>query len=261
MRYVVKSPSEPAELTRRRALSPALGGTYAALEKPPMIDALMRDQGYLCGFCMRRVELFERDARGNLRLDAHGNPQRRVTASNQPPWKIAHWEPQNPTSTSSDRSLDWTNMIGACRGGDDLKGGHGPPRTCDTLQGNRALRVNPYDRRTVAQVKGRSARPGASPKHGEVGIAGYELYSDDDVIDGDLRLRLGLNEGYLPDNRKGAIEAFRALLSTRCPAHATLPAAAKRAKVKALYDEWKWEDQAKTRLRPFCGAVEVLYGL
>ena len=32
-------------------------------------------------------------------------------------------------------------------------------------------------------------------------------------------------------------------------------------KKEAKNDEWKWEDQAKTRLRPFCGAVEVLYGL
>ena len=121
--------------------------------------------------------------------------------------------------------------------------------------------MNPHDRSTIAQVKGRSVRPGASPKPGEVGIAGYELYSDEPVIHDDLRLRLGLNAGYLPDNRKSAIEGFRTLLRDRCPRHATLSAAAKNALVRALYDEWKWEDQAKTRLRPFCGAVEILYSL
>lgn len=251
MRYIAKANAEPAELAARRKLSVLQGGTYKALEKQPVIKALMRDQGYLCGFCMRRVELFERDENGKARWKKTANEKNW-------PWKIAHWEPQ---ATNGPRSLDWQNMVGACRGGDDPDGGHGPPRTCDTLQENASLRVNPHDRTTIALVKGRSARPGASPKPGEVGIAGYELYSDEPVIHDDLRLRLGLNEGYLPDNRKAAIEAFRALLSTRCPAHATLPAAEKRAKVQALYDEWKWEDRSQGRLRPFCGAVEILYGL
>ncbi len=255
---LVQRGAEPGELRTTRALSRDQGGTYANLPKPPVIAALLRDQGGLCGFCMRRVGAYERDARGAVLLDAQGQPRWRKAANGTTwPWKIAHWSPQSHDEHDEARALDWANMIGACRGGDDGDG----PRTCDTLQGNHALTVDPYRRTTLVSVRGQSARRAATPKEGEVESTGYELYADDPNVHDDLRLRLGLNRGYLPDNRAQVLQAFRAHLQKRLPAHATLPAPQKEAAVRQLYEEWKWESRAEGLLRPFCGVVEVHYKL
>lgn len=248
MRWIQRGP-EPRTLIETRKLPRDEGGTYASLRKPPVIEALLRDQGGLCGFCMRPVPLHE-----------PGSTPRRLqkTADGRNwPWKIAHWAPQSLDDDSDARALDWSNMIGACRGGDDGSG----PRTCDTLQGNQALTIHPHQRATVTHVRGRFAQRVERPTEGEVESTGYELFSDDEAIDGDLRLRLGLNRGYLPANRAAVLDQFRKLLQRRLPNHGTLGPHEKRDAVRRLYDEWKWEDARQQRLRPFCGVVEVRYGL
>jgi len=248
VRWLRRGP-EPRELADTRKLPRDRGGTYDALPKPPVIEALLRDQGGLCGFCMRPVRLHE--------PGAHPPRLRKTADGRNWPWKIAHWAPQSHDDEDDVRALDWSNMIGACRGGDDGDG----PRTCDTLQGNQRLTVDPYKRATVALVRGRSAQRGTQPVEGEVESTGYELRSDDAAIDDDLRLRLGLNRGYLPANRAEVLQAFRALLQRGLPSHGTLPPAEKQEAVRRLYDEWKWEDRGQGRLRPYCGVVEVHYRL
>lgn len=248
MRWIQRGP-EPKALIDTCKLPRDRGGTYDSLPKPPVIEALLRDQGGLCGFCMRPVPLYE--------VGSHPRRLRKTADGRNWPWKIAHWAPQSHDAESDARALDWSNMIGACRGGDDGDG----PRTCDTLQGNQALAIDPYKRSTVMQVRGRTSQRAEPPVEGEVESTGYELFSHDAVIDGDLRLRLGLNRGYLPANRAEVLNQFRRLLQRRLPTHGTLPPEAKREAVRKLYDEWKWEDRAQQRLRPFCGVVEVRYGL
>ncbi|MBK9261851.1 MAG: TIGR02646 family protein [Polyangiaceae bacterium] len=77
-------------------------------------NALLREQGNLCCFCMQRI---------NLRN-----------------MKIAHWDPQ---SSSKGRTMDWGNVMGACLGGDRER--HAV-KHCDTAQGNKPIKVNPADR-------------------------------------------------------------------------------------------------------------------
>jgi hypothetical protein len=241
MRLLQKGPRPPA-LATTCALPPDKGGNYDNLDKPPVSEALFRDQGGLCGFCMRRVALYEQDAKGKRLYDAEGRPRLRKGRDGIAwPWKIAHRCPQ---STAPERALDWSNMIGACRGGDDGEG----PRTCDTLQGNEALTVDPYARATVAQVR---CRIGAARE--------VALYSDDAAIEGDLHRRLGLNRGYLPANRAEVLRAFKLEFARRVPKHTTVSAAEKARLRREVYDDWKWEDRAEGRLRPFCGVVEVRY--
>jgi len=242
MRWLQKGPP-PRALVDTRALPSDKGGNYPSLDKPPVIEALLRDQGGLCGLCMRRVPLYEQDVKGKRLYDGQG--RLRLCKGHDGvawPWKIAHRCPQ---SVDRDGALDWSNMIGACRGGDDGTG----PRTCDTLQGDQTLTVDPYTRRTVAHVR---ARTEASRR--------VELYADDRSIEDDLSRRLGLNLGYLPANRAEVLHAFKLEFARRVPTHTTLDAEEKARLRRAIYDAWKWEDKAEGRLRPFCGVVEIRYG-
>lgn len=227
MRWIDKR-TEPPELTERRALPPELGGTYAAVEKQPLRKKLLNDQGYLCAFCMSRIEATEQDM------------------------KIAHIYPQGAPNGHL-HELRWTNMVGACKGNE---GAPGRDQTCDTSQGNRILTLSPLVRASVQRVSARVAAGKPTGQRGESKMRGIELYSDDLAVDRDVRDVLGLNEGYLPANREAILRAFQQVMKQRHPAGQWTA-----AQVRVVYDQWKWEDSAAGKLRAFCGIVEVKYAL
>jgi uncharacterized protein (TIGR02646 family) len=87
--------------------------------------ALAIEQGYLCCYCLRRVE----PVVGAI--------------------KIEHWASQRDTP---ERRFEWRNLLGSCMGGD----GERLPRrdlTCDTRKEDQALSVNPTDASHVALVR------------------------------------------------------------------------------------------------------------
>jgi uncharacterized protein (TIGR02646 family) len=91
------------------------GGIYEDFkDTDPAREALLREQGHLCCFCMARI------GRGKM--------------------KIAHLTPQSKADT---RTMDWKNVAGACMGGD---GARNAVKHCDTAQGNTPIKVNPVDR-------------------------------------------------------------------------------------------------------------------
>lgn len=90
------------------------GGAYKDFtDTDPAREALLKEQGYLCCFCMVRI------GRGKMKI-AHLNPQSK-----------------DPTHT-----MDWQNVAGACKGGD---GERNAVKHCDTAQGNTPIKVNPID--------------------------------------------------------------------------------------------------------------------
>jgi len=113
MRHINKG-KEPRELTRYRSSDRNV--TYEDFrDKDVLSSALAKEQGYLCAYCMQRIEP---DA-------AH--------------MKIEHWKAQ---STHRELQLIWRNMLGVC------KGGEGRPRKtqhCDSARGNRELAITPLD--------------------------------------------------------------------------------------------------------------------
>lgn len=110
MRTIEKD-HEPQSLRQHRRS----GGTYRDFtQTDDLRQALLKEQGHLCCFCMRRIVL-----RG---------------------MKIAHWASQ---SGHPDQSVSWDNLMGACTGGD---GERRELQHCDTAQGTTPIKVHPADR-------------------------------------------------------------------------------------------------------------------
>lgn len=124
---VIKKGKEPPDLIAYRKTK------YASYENMPkevhevVLESLMREQGYLCAYCMCRI------------------PQK----GKFPSVTIEHWDPQS--QTSSDKTLDYRNMLAVCNGN---RGCHADKyMTCDARRGNIPLTVNPLDPLTLASVQ------------------------------------------------------------------------------------------------------------
>ncbi len=153
-------------------------------KKKKLRQSLLKEQGYICCFCMRRIE------------------------NSNETTKIAHIFPQNPVSDEDKQKvekgnldLDYHNMLAACDGG---KGQSPHLQHCDTKQGNAILKINPAD----------------SMKNCENLIAyrsSGEIYSDNSDINHDLQEILNLNLETIKNNRKNAYNEIIKILDSKYP--------------------------------------------
>ena len=107
MRRIHKG-AEPRSLREHRRS----GGDYDGYAgKDELREALLKEQGFLCCYCMRRISAKA--------------------------MKIEHWASQ---ADNEDKLVDYDNLLGACTGGEGQ-----PPRlqTCDTHKGKSKLTVHP----------------------------------------------------------------------------------------------------------------------
>ena len=82
--------------------------------------SLLREQGWLCAYCMKRLSFDGNDV------------------------KIEHYEPRN-----TENELKYENLLAVCKGGE----GSVPERqTCDTRKGNQVLNINPQRRQDIDTV-------------------------------------------------------------------------------------------------------------
>ncbi|HRI72176.1 MAG TPA: TIGR02646 family protein, partial [Polyangium sp.] len=125
--------------------------------------ALLEEQGHICCFCMRRIAIRQ--------------------------MKIAHWAPQ---SLHPDRTMDWTNLMGACPGGD---GDRDAVKHCDTAQGDIPIKLNPADRSQQCERFVRYSIDG-------------RVWSEDADINKDLDRTLNLNHAALMRARLAVWSAF-----------------------------------------------------
>lgn len=83
-------------------------------------DSLLKEQGYLCAYCMSRI-----DDEKNI--------------------KIEHYVPRN-----NENELDYENLLAVCKGnsaGNDEKHQH-----CDTKKGNKTLEIDPKNKYHISQI-------------------------------------------------------------------------------------------------------------
>lgn len=112
MRYIRKG-AEPSALSEYKACaSEDWKPTYEGLDKKPIREALVREQGYLCCYCGGRI---------GERADCH----------------IEHLIPR---SLSPARALDYVNMLASCQGVDDRAR---IPEHCGHARGTKPVRVSP----------------------------------------------------------------------------------------------------------------------
>ena len=124
MLYIQKT-KEPESLTRYRKQKFAYYDGYP--EKDDVRNQLLDEQGFLCAYCMRRID------KENM--------------------KIEHWYPEDRLTESE--QLDYSNMLGVCRG--HIDGTKGSDDTCDTHKGNALICVNPTCKATLDKIKYRSS--------------------------------------------------------------------------------------------------------
>lgn len=140
MKYIQKDiRNEPQSLKTYRSTPNA---TYDDCNKADIRLALLKEQGFICAYCMKRI---------SDKMDKRGNP---IT-------RIEHYTAQ---STEESLRLNYLNMLGVCNGNE------GNPRRllhCDQSRGNILLTINPCEARCETLVK---FRPDG------------EIYSDDETI-------------------------------------------------------------------------------
>lgn len=190
MRLIVKQ-TEPATVRDTRLATTTNLSTpqtaraaFNQCEKQAVRDRLVAEQHHLCAFCMRSIE-----------------PKARL--SRPISMKIAH---RTPIEVQPSLALTWSNMLGACLGGEKTPGF---ARTCDTAQGNRPLSVDPTSPQSVSRISYESRPP----------RTGLFITSDDPALRAELGAEvdasgdpvpgvLNLNGGDLPELRALAWKAF-----------------------------------------------------
>ncbi len=164
--------NEPASLKEKRSTP---GASFDSCNKDDIRNALLKEQGYICAYCMQRI---------SQNLNEEGKT---VT-------KIEHYQAQ---SSDNSLQLNYMNMLGVCRGneGEAKKLQH-----CDTARGNQRLTVNPLDANCESLVKYETSG---------------DIYSDNENVNHDLTAILKLNNQRLVEYRKEAIDAARQAMMTR----------------------------------------------
>jgi uncharacterized protein (TIGR02646 family) len=120
MRYIKKS-KPPQSLLNHLKTPHHNYDNYA--EKDDLRKSLLNEQGYLCCYCMQRIQ-----------------------SSTEEKMKIEHFKPQN--NTNSD--LDYKNLLGACKGNEGK-----PPRLqhCDTAKKSQEITLNPLNKVLMENIK------------------------------------------------------------------------------------------------------------
>ena len=161
MRAINKGP-EPRSLIEHRAKTHSDYDNYT--DKDGLREALEREQRGLCCYCMNRI-----------RADSET-------------MKIEHWQSQ---VCHRDRRLDYSNLLGACLGGE---GQLQRLQHCDTRKRDNDLQWNPADPSHQIETRLRYEPDGS-------------IRSDDPTFDAQLHQVLNLNLAVLKNNRKGVLDA------------------------------------------------------
>jgi uncharacterized protein (TIGR02646 family) len=168
MRTIQKG-AEPGTLTQHRKQPHADYDNYP--DKDALRIALVAEQRGLCCYCQSRIR---------------PSPEH---------MKIEHWQCQD---AHPDRQLDFSNLHGACRGGE------GRPyreQHCDTRKGNDVLCFSVCD----------PTRPIENKIHFK---GDGRISSDDPAIENDINGVLNLNLALLVINRKAVLTAFQERLAS-----------------------------------------------
>ncbi|MBN8559467.1 MAG: TIGR02646 family protein [Leptolyngbya sp. UWPOB_LEPTO1] len=135
MRYIQKN-QEPSSLTQyRKAADPKSKTVFDDYpDKEPLRQSLLKEQGYLCCYCLRRVT-------GSL------DP-----LTGKPDTRIEHWSPQsiyNGEKGKADLRLSYRNLLAACHGNEDSES---KDYHCDVLKGNQEIILNPTQKNCETKI-------------------------------------------------------------------------------------------------------------
>lgn len=161
----------PRLLETYRHTDGATFGNLPGAVKEKIQEQLVWEQRGLCCYCQSRI---------------------RATWDGM---KIEHWQSQSPDKYP-ERQLDYTNMLGACYGG-QKNGGKSPREMhhCDTLKGDSELCFSVCDSTHPIEKRIKFSSLG-------------EISSDEPDVDVAINSVLKLNLAILVENRKKALSGF-----------------------------------------------------
>lgn len=123
MIYIEKK-SEPDSLRAQRETP---GADFDGLDKTDLRKSLLKEQGYLCAYCMKRI-----------RKDKSV--------------KIEHYHARN-----AENQMDYGNLLAVCTGNQTLKDNKEKVQkarfTCDSCKGEKELRINPQNKNDMETIK------------------------------------------------------------------------------------------------------------
>jgi uncharacterized protein (TIGR02646 family) len=196
MRAIPKG-AEPTALRAYRATPGAVfdGANFTPV-KTEIRAALLRDQLWVCAYCMGRIV-----------PDEQAHPTR-PDGRPVPAMKVEHWQPR---SRYPSLGLSWTNLLGVCLGGI----GKAPSeQTCDARKGDAEIALNPLDAAHVATLHCTS---------------NGRLTSTDPRFQSDLEDRLGLNHRVLVEGRRALLDRELSRLGAAHPRGSLSPGALRAA--------------------------------
>jgi uncharacterized protein (TIGR02646 family) len=176
----------PRQLTALAATPRMDWDGLGAADRTPIRAALVRDQGWLCAYCQRRISADENAQTGRSQM------------------KIEHWLPRNPAGSNpragtTDHHFLWSNLLGVCLG---VSSDPGAPSVrishCDTSRGNADLFLHPVD--------GQGPDPRDHLRYTHAGKV--EPANPDSRVEADIR-ELNLNAPQLQRGRREALDEIR----------------------------------------------------
>ena len=118
MKHIPKNiKNEPKEVIEKRNTP---GSSFDDLPKGPLRTALLKEQGYICAYCMQRIK------------------------NNGKSTKVEHWSPRD-----KENEKDYLNLLAVCKGNEGIEG----QEHCDTLKKNTPITISPLDKRCEQLVK------------------------------------------------------------------------------------------------------------
>ena len=169
MRYIEKG-EEPETLILYKKNSNAYFDGYS--DKDDVRKNLLKEQGYLCGYCMRRLKEYN---------DV----------------KIEHIVPQSMLKNDEKETLNYRIMLGVCYG-NKQKGRPLTHLTCDAHRQNIDLKVNPFDKNCIRKIKYK--------ENGLIYSDDKEINKDLDIT---LNLNYDGSDAYLMKNRREVLTACK----------------------------------------------------
>ena len=197
---------------------------YRKLKNPlkeEVRECLMKEQGHLCAYCMRRI------------------PDERVDGTGIPGVTLEHYIARNAIDDSvtagTGLGVDYHNLLAVCSGGRVSKGIYMDNElTCDASRGNRPLSINPLDERTLETIYYKN---------------NGEIAAKDSVIENDLVNILNLNcvkYSSLPEGRRKTLEPIEEYIATLENEDEMLD------ECRILLNDFEAETDPKT---PYCGIL------
>lgn len=215
-----KSPENPLEDFVRIP-----GATYndAGIPKDKLKESLLKEQGYLCAYCMSRIS--------------------------ESTMKVEHWYPQRSDTEGKElsaeekekerlSSIDYKNMLAVCMGNE----GHPQKEQhCDTRKGNKHLLYNPSDPQDHNRLKIYYLRSG-------------EIASEDTAFCEQLGSKEENKEGVLNLNCPKLMNNRAAIINSVLKDLQNLPQKASKGKISSILKKWK-EPNSSGRLKEYAGVA------